>query len=49
MTTQNKVMKTKNASPAQVLRDFFEKPTATQCSLMPSQKVSSMPLVWQQH
>ncbi|KGQ57526.1 hypothetical protein [Gallibacterium anatis] len=30
MTTQNKVMKTKNASPAQVLRDFFEKPTAKQ-------------------
>lgn len=30
MTTQNKVMKTKNVSPAQVLRDFFEKPTAKQ-------------------
>lgn len=30
MTTQNKVMKTKKVSPAQVLRDFFEKPTAKQ-------------------
>ncbi|OBW97451.1 recombinase RecT [Gallibacterium anatis] len=30
MTTQNKVMETKKVSPAQVLRYFFEKPTAKQ-------------------